>query len=217
MVAGEIATTFGTHLTASTGINLTSSLPLPVAFLGTSIFVNGSPVPLFAVDNVNGQQQINFQVPWEVEGQTSAAVVVANGQTTNPSIVVPVLAAQPGIFYYDAVGGHFGAILHSNFQLADSSHPAKSGEIVLIYCTGLGAVNAPPADGWPGNGQTTKSIPLVTIGGAPAMVSFSGLAPGFVGLYQINAQVPSGVDPGNQSMSITINGAVSNSVLLPLQ
>ena len=132
------------------------------------------------------------------------------------SISVPVLAAQPGIINYAAAGGNFGVILHSNFQLADSGHPAVPGETVLIYCTGLGVVSSPPADGAAANGQSTVTAATVTIGGAKAKVSFSGLAPGFVGLYQINAVVPAGLASGNQPVVITVGGSKSNSALLPI-
>jgi uncharacterized protein (TIGR03437 family) len=116
------------------------------------------------------------------------------------------------------VGGKtFGAILHANFQLADSNHPAKPGETLLIYCTGLGAVSSPPPDGAAGNGQPTIITPTAMIGGAKATVSFSGLAPGFVGLYQINADVPATLSAGNQAVVVEVGAASSNSVLLPVQ
>jgi uncharacterized protein (TIGR03437 family) len=214
---GEIATAFGTNLTSSTGINVTSSLPLPGTFLTDSLMVNGQPAALFAVDNVNGQQQINFQVPWEVANGASAMVAAGNNGTAGSSISVPVVEAQPGIFNYSVGSKTFGAILHANFQLADTGHPAKPGETVLIYCTGLGAVSSPPADGAAGNGQPTTHTASVTIGGRKANVSFSGLAPGFVGLYQINVEVPAGLGAGNQSVVVTIAGASSNAVLLPVQ
>jgi uncharacterized protein (TIGR03437 family) len=172
VVPGEIATAFGTNLTSGPGINLTSSLPLPTMFLNDAVIINNQPVALFAVDNVSGQQQINFQVPWEAASGPNATVAVENNGTTGASISVPVLAAQPGIFNYSAGGNTFGAILHANFQLADTGHPARAGETVLIYCTGLGAVSSPPEDGAPGNGQPTKTTPTVTIGAASAMVSF---------------------------------------------
>jgi uncharacterized protein (TIGR03437 family) len=212
---GEIATIFGTDLTSSTGINLTSGLPLPTSFQNVTVMVNGSPAPLFAVDNVNGQQQINFQVPFEVSG-TTANVAVVNNTSTSPTIAVPVLTAHPGIFNYTAGGLVFGAILHANFQLADTADPAVAGETVLIYCTGLGAVSSAPADGAAANGQETMTKPVVTIGGLNAPVSFSGLAPTFVGLYQINAQIPAGFKSGNQPVVITMGSASSNSVLLPV-
>ncbi len=217
LVPGSIVTIFGSNITSSTGISLASTLPLPRQLLNVSVFVNGSSVPLFAVDNVNGQQQINFLVPWEVVGKSTATIVVSNNGGMSSAIIAPVLTAQPGIFTYSAAGGSFGAILHANFQLADTAHPAMAGETVLIYCTGLGAVTSPPADGAPGNGQSTKAAPNVMIGGVGAVVNFSGLAPGFVGLYQVNAVVPSGLSTGNLPVEIKLLGASSNNVLLPVR
>jgi uncharacterized protein (TIGR03437 family) len=216
VVPGEIATAFGTNITSASGINLTSPLPLPTEFLNNSVMVNTTAAPLFAVDNVNGQQQINFQVPWEAASGPNANISVQNNGVSSAALQVAVLAAQPGIFNYNVGGKTFGAILHASFQLADTGHPAKPGETVLIYCTGLGAVASPPADGAPGKGQTTTATPSVTIGGANAVVSFSGLAPGFVGLYQINAEVPATLSAGNQTVVITQSGTASNQVLLPV-
>lgn len=213
---GEIATIFGANLTASAGINLTSGLPLPTKFLNVQVLVNGSAAPLFAIDNVNGQQQINFQVPWEVAGKANATIAVVNNGVSSAGVAVPVLAAQPGIISYNAAAGNFGVILHANYQLADAAHPAAAGEVVLIYCTGLGAVSSTPADGAAASGQTTLVTPTVTIGGQKGTVQFSGLAPGFVGLNQVNVQIPAGTKTGNQTVVMTINGASSNAVLLPV-
>ena len=126
--------------------------------------------------------------------------------------------AQPGIINYTSGGLTFGAILHQNFQLADTAHPAKPGEKLLIYCTGLGAVNSPRADGAASNGQTTVTKPVVAIGGNVAPVSFSGLAPEFVGLYQVNVEVPTLAASGNARVSMVIaGGGNSNIVLLPIE
>lgn len=217
VVPGEIATVFGTNMVSATGINLVSVLPLATEFLANSVLVNGNAVPLFATDDVNGQQQINFQVPFEIANQASVQVAVVNSSFKSAPLTVPVLAEQPGIFNYSSGGKTFGAILHSNFQLADIGHPAVAGETVLIFATGLGAVNSPPADGAAGNGQATTVMPTVTIGGSNAPVSFSGLAPGFAGLYQVNAVVPSGLASINQPVIIDQGGAKSNSVLLPVK
>jgi endo-1,4-beta-xylanase len=214
---GEIATLFGDNLTSATGINLAPSLPLPNEFLDVAVRVNGSLVPLFAIDNVNGQQQINFQVPWEVANQTTATIEVLHFGIVSQSVTVPVVAAQPGIIYYSSDGNNFGVVLHANYQLADTAHPVKAGETVLIYCTGLGAVNSPPADGTPANGQTTVATPVVTIGGVPGAVAFSGLAPGFVGLNQVNVAIPQGVPSGNQPVVLTVGSAAGPPVLIPVQ
>ena len=217
IVPGEIATIFGANLTTGTGINLTSGLPLLTTFLNASVMVNGEAAPLFAIDNVNGQQQINFQVPWEVAGKPSATIEVSLNGAVSPALQVPVLAAQPGIINYAGAGGNFGVILHADFQLADTAHPAVAGEIVLIYCTGLGAVSSTPADGAAASGQSTLVAAEVTIGGIKSTVIFSGLAPGFVGLNQVNVQVPAGLKSGNQPVVVTSGGVSSNSVLLPVQ
>src|SRR5271157_1326880 len=214
---GEIATLFGINLTSATGINLAPSLPLPTEFLDVAVSVNGSPAPLFAVDNVNGQQQINFQVPWEVANQTTAAIEVLHSGIVSQSVTVPVVTAQPGIIYYGSGGNNFGVILHANYQLADTGHPVKAPETVLIYCTGLGAVHSPPADGAAAVAQTTVATPTVTIGGVPGTVAFSGLAPGFAGLNQVNVVIPQGVPSGNQPVVLTVGSASSPPVLIPVQ
>lgn len=217
LVPGSIATLFGTNLTSSTGINLASSTPLPTSILSVSVLVNGTPAPLFAVDNVNGQQQINFQAPWEAAGSENASLQVVNDGVAGPVLQVPVVAAQPGIFAYAQGGLTFGAILHANYQLADTANPAAAGETVLIFATGLGATGAhPPTGSAATSAASTMSAPVVKIGGATAKVSYSGLAPFFVGLYQVNAVVPSGLGSGNQPVVLTL-GSASNSVLLPVK
>lgn len=176
--------------------------------------VNGTAAPLFAIDNVNGQQQINFQVPWNVANQ--ATIQVENDGVLSAGIVVPVVVAQPAVFSYSSGGKTFGAILHSNFQPVDANHPAVIGETVLIYSNGLGAVKPEPVAGTAANGQATVATPSVTIGNLAAKVTFSGLAPGFAGLNQINAVIPAGVPAGNQPVIVKVNGAPSPPVLLPI-
>jgi uncharacterized protein (TIGR03437 family) len=75
--------------------------------------------------------------------------------------------------------------------------PAARGAYVEIYATGLGPAGL---------------VPEVTIGGVPAIVEYSGLAPGYLGLYQVNAQVPMEIPAGEQPLSLTINGVLSNVV-----
>jgi len=219
VVPGGMATLFGSNLTSATGINLASGLPLGTEFLKVEVkFNNKTSAPIFAVDNVNGQEQINFQVPWELAGQTSALLQVVNNGAASLAVKVPVLAAQPGVIAYSSGGNMFGVVLHSNLQLADSGHPAAGGETVLIYCSNLGAVSPAVADGVAGTGkQMTVAQPTAMIGGAAAPVSFSGLAPGFIGLYQVNVQVPTGLTSGNQPLVLTISGASSKTVLLPVK
>jgi uncharacterized protein (TIGR03437 family) len=209
LVPGGMATLFGSNLTSGKGINLASGLPLATQLLNTSVKIDNTlSAPIFAVDNVNGQQQINFQVPWALAGKSSAVVQVVNNGALSPTVTVPVLAAQPGIF----------VALHANYQPVTSADPATASEILVVYCTNLGAVSPAIADGAAGSGkQKTVAATTVTIGGAPAPVSFSGLASGFVGLYQVNAQVPTGLAAGNQPVIVKVGSASSVPVLLPVK
>jgi uncharacterized protein (TIGR03437 family) len=97
----------------------------------------------------------------------------------------------------------------------------QRGEYLSIYCTGLGPVANQPVNGAasPANPlSTTMNTPAVTIGGVAAPVSFSGLAPGFVALYQVNVQVPDNAPTGNEvSVVLTIGGATSNTVTVAVQ
>jgi uncharacterized protein (TIGR03437 family) len=128
----------------------------------------------------------------------------------------------PAIFAINSQGVGQGAILDSSYNLVDSSHPATAGTtIVLIYCTGLGAVTNQPATGSPGpSGPIAWTItpPTVSIGGLQASVLFSGLAPGFVGLYQVNALVPAGVTANSTvPVVISMDGVNSNTVTIAVR
>ena len=219
VVAGGMATLFGSNLTTAKGINLASGLPLATDFLTTSVKFNGTYLaPIFAVDNVNGSQQINFQVPWEVAPLASVLLQVETNGVSSLPVQVPVLAAQPGIIAYNAGGTNFGVVLHSTFQLADTADPAVGGETVLIYCVDLGAISPALTDGEPGTGaEITVATPTATIGGVNAPISFHGTAPSFVGLFQVNVQVPKGLASGNQPLVLTISGVSSPTVQLPVK
>lgn len=219
VVPGGMATLFGSNLTTATGINLASGLPLGTEFLTTSVkFNNTYDAPIFAVDNVNGSQQINFQVPWEIASLSSVLLEVETNGISSLPVQVPVLAAQPGVIAYNAGGTSYGVVLHSTFQLANTGDPAVGGETVLIYCVDLGAIAPALADGAPGTGnELTVATPTATIGGVNAPVAFHGTAPGFVALFQVNVQVPKGLKSGNQPLVLTISGVSSQPVQLPIK
>jgi uncharacterized protein (TIGR03437 family) len=126
-----------------------------------------------------------------------------------------VASASPGIFTVNSNGSGTGVFLHANYTAVTSNSPAQPGETILIYCTGLGATNPPQTSGGaaPANPPATAVItPTVTIGGISSVVSFAGLAPGFAGLYQINAQVPTGISAGTPQVIVQVNGVQSNVV-----
>ena len=196
-----------------------SGSPLPISLAGLSMqFGIGMQAPMFFAD----VGQVNFQVRWDLGGQSQATLTPAfNGQA---GVGQPVTLApfSPGIFSMNAQGSGQGAILNLAYQLVDSAHPAIArNTIVQIYSTGLGAVNKQLATGSAtpvSPYSTTTTIPKVTIGGAQANVMFSGLAPGFAGGYQVNALVPPGSSKGAAIPGVlAIGDATSNTVTIAVQ
>ena len=199
------------------------STRLPDTPEGTSVTFNipGSSItaPLFFVSS----GQINAQVPFGVPvGTGTVSVQVRRGSETSAAQPVQVADVSPGIFTVPAGGTGPGAILHADFQLVSESAPASPGEFLLIFCTGLGLVDPPVPSGNIGPTEPlarTLSPVLVSIGGIVTPAAFSGLAPGFVGLYQVNVQVPAGVPAGTQEVEIItgMNNVRSNIVTIAVQ
>lgn len=218
VVPGSIAAAFGSFLLAAPVTDNNS--PLLTSLSGLSLqFENGLPAPLFYA----GAGQVNFQVPWELAGQSQTTLAAALNGASSTAQAVSLAALAPAIFSENAEGTGQGAILNSSYELADSTNPATAGSTyVLIFCTGLGAVTNQPANGSPAPGNPlswTTTVPTVMIGGAPSTdVSFYGLAPGYVGLYQVNALVPAASSNGNAvPVTISIGGATSNTVTIAVQ
>jgi uncharacterized protein (TIGR03437 family) len=210
---GSIASVYGSFPVS--GPVHAATVPLPLNLSGLTMDFGGTSAPLFFVS----AGQVNIQVPWELAGQSQASLSSTAGTQKSASQVVNLAAFSPGIFSTNAQGSGQGAILDSSYRLVDNSNPATPGSTyILIYCTGLGAVtNQPPTGSAPGSGvpAQTTTTPTVMIGGVPATVSFSGLAPGFVGAYQVNALVPAAAATGNAvPVVIEIGGVVSNTVTI---
>jgi uncharacterized protein (TIGR03437 family) len=217
VAAGSIADVFGTFYLTSTTVN--ADLPLDTSLQNLSFEFGGTLAPLYFVSG----GQADLQVPWELAGQSTATIAATLNGTTGATQTVNLAAVAPAIFSLNSQGTGPGAILDSAYSLVDASNPATAGTtIILIYCTGLGAVSSnQPATGAPASttelAQTTAPT-TVTIGGVTENASFSGLAPGYVGLYQVNALVPAGVAAGSAvPVAITIGGVTSNTVTIVVQ
>ncbi|MCU1325628.1 MAG: repeat-containing protein, partial [Bryobacterales bacterium] len=217
VAAGSIAAVFGTNLGSA---RVTSAPPPPMlTTLGqTSVSIGGQAAPLYLVVPA----QVNIQIPWSLAGQTQAPIAVAvNGLTSNIQLV-PLAPMAPAIFSVDATGTGQGAVLvATSGQLAATGTPAARGAYISIYCTGLGAVTNQPATGAASPTSPlalTVLQPSVTVGGVAAVVSYSGLAPTLVGLYQVNAVIGSGASTGNAvPVVITIGNVTSNTVTIAVQ
>jgi uncharacterized protein (TIGR03437 family) len=218
VAAGGIASVFGSNL--SSGQAAASTIPLPTTLASSSFQIGGRGAPLFVVL----PSQANLQVPWEVAGQTQATITATVGGMSSAPQLVTIAAFAPGIF---TAGSSQGIVVIAGTQMlaapagSANSRPVAAGEYISIYCTGLGAVSNQPATGTAAAADllsVTTTIPTVTIGGIAAQVSFSGLTPGAVGLYQVNVQVPMGITGGPAvPLSLRIGGVVSNTVVIAVQ
>ena len=203
--AGEIVSLFGQSLAAGTGLaNDANSLPTSLA--GTQVLVSGVPAPLFYVS----PQQINFQMPFALSGSTVEIAVVSGGVRSLP-LTATLRAETPGIF--TDVNGR-SAALNENLSVNSAANPAFAGSFVSLFATGLGAVSPAVLAGSRAITSTpsqTVKTPTVLIGNVPAEVSYSGVAPGFAGVYQINARIPTSVGAASAvPVQIIIGDASSN-------
>ena len=158
-----------------------------------------------------------MQIPWEAAGQSQVSVAINNGLATSAAVNVTLSAAQPGIFLLDGVNG---AIEHVSGVVVSAAAPAAKGEAVVVFCTGLGPVSPAVADGVAAPISPlsyTSAQPTVTVGGQQATVLFSGLAPGFVGLNQLNVQLPANVASGSQDLIVAVGTAASNTAKIQIQ
>lgn len=182
---GEFISLFGSGLAPRTEV---AKPPYPASLAGVSVLINDRPAPVYSVSDI----QLNVLVPYATQGPTANIVVNNNGNRSNPVTVV-VVKATPGVFALDQSGSGPGAILHADFSLVSATSPARRGETVLVFLTGMGAVSPGVTDGTAGSGNPlSRSEPPVSVlvGGRLADVSYSGLAPGFPGLYQLNVKIP---------------------------
>jgi uncharacterized protein (TIGR03437 family) len=110
--------------------------------------------------------------------------------------------------------------LDENYSPVSASNPARRGHTIQVFLNGLGPVDRQLASGEPAPAGTlvrTFSNPTITIGGVPATVQFSGLAPGFPGLNQIDVVVPPNAPTGVQQLVVANGGVSAPAVNLPVE
>jgi uncharacterized protein (TIGR03437 family) len=214
---GSIAAIFGTGLNDGSQVLFSSFGPdgtLVRTLGGASVTVGDIPAPMF----YSTSGQLGIQIPVELDGQTSAEVQVTVGGQTSQVQRVNLSSVKPGLFTVTQDGRGTAVCIHSDGVTPVTAElPAHPGEVVIFYGTGLGPLNPPLGTGKPSTGNQTIFMPTITIDGLDAEVQFSGVAPGFVGLNQINVVVPglartNAADP----VVLTVNGVPANQVTLPV-
>ena len=218
LAPGSIAAVYGDFLLGAPSQSF--ALPLPTNLSGLSVQFGSVTAPLFYASS----GQVNLQVPWELAAQAASPLSATLDGRTGVAQTVQLAPFSPGIFTMNSQGTGQGAILDGvNSRLVDNYNPAVPGSTILqIFCTGLGAVTYQPPSGSPAPASPplaeTTTMPTVTVGTVPANVLFSGLAPDYVGLYQVNAMLPAVAPAGSAvPVVISIGGAASNTVTIAVQ
>ena len=180
------------------------------------VLIDGIAAPLYYVSAT----QLAAIVPYAAIGFSFATIQVNNNGTLSHTVTEYVTPGTPGVFTYPADGIGLSAAEHADGSLITEHSPAQPGESISVYLTGLGQVFPPlTADGQPGSSTTlnqtvnsiTAFIDNLTSGSATqASVLYSGLAPGYAGLYQLNLTVPSGLTVGDNFLEIDVLNSAGN-------
>ncbi len=209
LAPGVIFSIFGSDLAPSVAVATT--VPLPDSLAGVNVEVVSGGVarraPLFFVS----PGQINAQLPF---GPFSGPVLVRVRTTTGLSNEEPITVstAAPRLFTRTMDGLGEAILVHQDYSLVSAEHPARAGEWVVLSLTGLGAVDPPVAAGSPGGLDPlswAQGSREVFVNGEPANVYFAGLAPNFVGLYQVNFQIPETAAAGMAELVVRLAGESS--------
>lgn len=206
---GGLASIFGSGLSVAESAQAVS-LPLPRELAGVQVRVNGVAAPLLFVS----PGQINFQIPFELSGSI-AHLVVHTPAGDSETVNIPVATVQPGLFFDGGTG--LGAIVYSADGLSPWNRPARAGEYLALYASGLGPVQPRTETGEaaPSLILSQNELPVaVLIDGLRLDPVYAGLAPSFAGLWQVNVQLPADLPPGEHHIALEVDGRRSNAVLL---
>ena len=218
LAPGAFVAIFGSNLASSTA--LASSLPLSTKMGGAQVFLGGEALPLQYAAN----GQINAIIPYDAPVNAAQQLVVEQGGAYSMPETVVLATAQPAVFTVDQSGTGAGAIIvvkpNGDQFLSSPAAPASAGDVLAIFCSGLGAVTPPVAAGSAAPvsplARTVNTV-TATIGGQPASVAFAGLAPGFAGLYQVNVAVPAGITGDSVPIVLTVANASSPAVTVAIR
>jgi uncharacterized protein (TIGR03437 family) len=202
LASGGVATIFGRNLC------VTEARPAPSASqaAGSSVTVQGIRVPILYAD----ANQINVQFPFTFSGTGTLEVLTPNGASRIAANVAPV---APAVFLAPGAQG-FALAEHADGTLVSQDSPARSGEVITLILTGLGAVRGAVDPGVPPASPLTVAVAVrVQVGGAEAEVLGAALGSTLPGVYEVRMRIPPGISPA-PSLQVTAGGVQSNPALL---
>ena len=218
---GSYISIFGSDLSDTLKVFNTPYLPISLANVSVSFDSEANRISVPGRLHFVSPTQVNVQIPWEVQGLTTVSMKVSLGELQTRLIQLPISNQQPAFFEYtESTGQRSAAALDGAFRVVGAGNAVQRGSPIQFFLNGLGAVDNRPASGEVSPSQplaTSRVLPVVTIGGRPAQVIFSGLAPGNVGLYQVNVVVPADAPVGRQAVTCSVNGIAAPSTFVSVQ
>lgn len=211
-----LAAVFGTNLSDTTAS--AASIPLPSSLGGAQVIVNGTAAPLFYAS----PGQINFQVPCEMPLSGGMGIYVTTSVGASTAQTAMIAPYAPAVFtYWRTPTALDPVVVHLDNSLVTPDKPAKPGEVLTVYATGIGNLSPLPVTGAASPASppsATVNMPTATLGNGAASVSWAGMTPSMVGLAQINIQLPSSF-PAVSTLPLLFSfaGATSQSVNLAVQ
>ncbi len=210
LAPGSIIQIYGANLAAQI---TPSTAPLTTTLGNTSVTIGGIPAPLY----YTSPRQINAQVPFELTPGNRYQLIVNNNGAFSTPAQLQLAAVSPGIATVLSTGAVIAQ--HGDYSLVTEASPARPGEYLMFYLTGLGATDNPVATGAP-SPTSPLAHPVaqltLTLDGAPVPTAFVGMTPTLVGLYQVNFQVPATAPNGDLTLSVAQGGLQSNTAILPV-
>jgi uncharacterized protein (TIGR03437 family) len=159
--------------------------------------------------------QINAQMPAQAVGNVVIQVHTPGGVSDNFNLTVPPTA--PAVFMSGTAGPETDLpviVRDQNNLLVTDSNPIHRNDAITIYLTGCGQTSPPVGDGLPAPANPLAlalTVPAVSLGGTQLSINFAGLAPGQVGVCQINATVPNSTPTGlGMPLVISQGGSVQS-------
>ncbi len=209
LVPGELISIYGSGIGPATPVTAQAGQNLPNELGGVRVIIDGIAAPLLYVSST----QVEAQVPYaEIVGTLARIFVNYDGQNS-PEATFLVQSALPGL--YVSPGTKDVSAINQDGTINSANNPAPRGSTIALYCTGLGDTTLliPAGVLAPLDQLIYTLFPVgASIGGSEAQVTFAGLAPGYAGLYQVNAVIPSGIGTGAQEVFVTAANGSSSQV-----